>query len=70
MKILWLTSKILPYVANQLNVACTDQGKWLRVLSDAFIKDDNIDFVSIYASGNRIKQKGRNKRCTWYSFYA
>ena len=70
MKILWLTSRILPYVANQLNVACTDQGKWLRVLSDAFIKDDNIDFVSIYASGNRIKQKGRNKRCTWYSFYA
>ena len=70
MKILWLTNKILPYVADKLGAYCHNEGGWLKTLSELLIGSDKIKLISVYASDNRKLNRGYDDLCSWYGFYS
>ena len=70
MKVLWLTSSVLPYVADKLRRKASKEGVWLKTLSEMMLVDNDIEFVSVFASNNRREYYGKDDKCTWYSFYA
>ena len=70
MKILWLTSTVLPYVADKIKSRASKEGVWLKTLSEMLLFDNDIEFVSVYASNDRREYHGKVDKCAWYSFYA
>lgn len=70
MKILWLTNRILPYVADKLGAYCHNEGGWLKTLSELLIGSDKIKLISVYAADNRKLNHGYDDLCSWYGFYS
>ena len=70
MKILWLTSTILPYVSERTGADSSQSKGWLEYISDKLISDTSIEFVSVYASRHRRQLYGEDENCRWYAFYS